>query len=93
MHVRRRRRTLTFSASAVEMRGLDGLRAQVRTPAGTFTLDTPLTGFGNLSNILAATAVAVHFDVPLDGRLRSARRSCGRRITAASSCASPAGSR
>ena len=53
-------------ASAVEMRGLDGLRAHVRTPAGTFTLDTPLTGFGNLSNILAATAVAVHFEVPLD---------------------------
>ena len=53
-------------AAAVEMRGLDGLRAQVRTPAGTFTLDTPLTGFGNLSNILAATAVAVHFEVPLD---------------------------
>ncbi len=53
-------------ASAVEMRGLDGIRAKVRTPAGPFTLDTPLTGFGNLSNILAATAVAVHFDVPLE---------------------------
>jgi UDP-N-acetylmuramoyl-tripeptide--D-alanyl-D-alanine ligase len=52
-------------ATAVEMRGLDGIRARVRTPAGEFTLDTPLTGFGNLSNILAATAVAVHFDVPL----------------------------
>lgn len=52
-------------ASAVEMRGLDGLRAQVRTPAGTFGLDTPLTGYGNLSNILAAVAVAVHFEVPL----------------------------
>jgi UDP-N-acetylmuramoyl-tripeptide--D-alanyl-D-alanine ligase len=53
-------------ASGVEMRGLDGIRAQVRTPAGTFALDTPLTGFGNLSNILAATAVAVHFEVPLE---------------------------
>ena len=52
-------------ATAVEMRGLDGIRARVRTPAGEFTLDTPLTGFGNLSNVLAATAVAVHFDVPL----------------------------
>ncbi len=52
-------------ASAVGMRGLDGIRARVRTPAGEFTLDTPLTGFGNLSNILAATAVAVHFEVPL----------------------------
>jgi UDP-N-acetylmuramoyl-tripeptide--D-alanyl-D-alanine ligase len=53
-------------ASAVEMRGLDGLRAQVRTPAGVFTLDTPLAGLGNLSNVLAATAVAVHFQVPLE---------------------------
>ena len=53
-------------AAAVEMRGLDGIRAKVRTPAGLFTLDTPLTGFGNLSNILAATAVAVHFEVPLE---------------------------
>jgi UDP-N-acetylmuramoyl-tripeptide--D-alanyl-D-alanine ligase len=52
-------------AGAVEMRGLDGIRARVRTPAGEFVLDTPLTGFGNLSNILAATAVAVHFEVPL----------------------------
>lgn len=52
-------------ASAVEMRGLDGIRATMRTSAGQFALDTPLTGFGNLSNILAATAVAVHFDVPL----------------------------
>lgn len=52
-------------AVAVEMRGLDGIRAKVRTPAGDFALDTPLTGFGNLSNILAATAVAVHFNVPL----------------------------
>lgn len=53
-------------ASAVDVRGLDGLRAQVRTPAGVFSLDTPLTGLGNLANILAATAVAVHFEVPLE---------------------------
>lgn len=67
-------RVMTFGASAgadvqatdVEMRGLDGLRAQVRTPAGTFALDTPLTGHGNLSNVLAATAVAVHLEVPLE---------------------------
>jgi UDP-N-acetylmuramoyl-tripeptide--D-alanyl-D-alanine ligase len=67
-------RVMTFGTSkgadvqavGVEMRGLDGLRAQVRTPAGTFSLDTPLTGLGNLANILAAAAVAVHFEVPLD---------------------------
>ena len=53
-------------ATGLEMRGLDGIRAQVHTPAGSFRLDTPLTGHGNLANILAATAVAVHFEVPLD---------------------------
>jgi UDP-N-acetylmuramoyl-tripeptide--D-alanyl-D-alanine ligase len=75
-------RVLTFGtadgadvqASAVEMRGLDGLRAQVRTPAGTFRLETPLAGLGNLSNVLAATAVAVHFDVPLDAIATRASR-------------------
>jgi UDP-N-acetylmuramoyl-tripeptide--D-alanyl-D-alanine ligase len=61
-------------ASAVEMRGLDGLHAQVRTPAGTFRLETPLAGLGNLSNVLAATAVAVHFDVPLDAIATRASR-------------------
>ena len=59
-------------ASAVELRGLDGVRAQVRTPQGDFALDTPLTGLGNLSNLLAATAVAVHYDVPLDEIARRA---------------------
>jgi len=47
-------------------RGIDGTAARVTTPKGTFDLRTPLVGRGNLSNILAATAVAVHFDVPLD---------------------------
>lgn len=66
-------RTLTFGiesdadvrAMNVESRGLDGTRATVRTPAGEFPLRSPLLGLGNLSNALAATAVAVTFDVPL----------------------------
>jgi UDP-N-acetylmuramoyl-tripeptide--D-alanyl-D-alanine ligase len=53
-------------AAAVVDRGLDGTSARVSTPAGEFQLDTPLLGLGNLSNVLAATAVAVHFEVPLD---------------------------
>ena len=57
--------TADVRATDVKMRGLDGISARVRTPAGAFALETPLTGFGNLSNILAATAVAVHFEVPL----------------------------
>ena len=69
-----RGRTVTFGiqteadvrATNVRMLGLDGLRASVQTPSGPFQLSTPLLGFGNLSNVLAATAVAVTFDVPLD---------------------------
>jgi UDP-N-acetylmuramoyl-tripeptide--D-alanyl-D-alanine ligase len=53
-------------ASDVRMLGLDGLRASVTTPAGAFELATPLLGYGNLSNVLAATAVAVTFGVPVD---------------------------
>ena len=67
-------RTVTFGiqkdadvrASGVQMRGLDGVRAAVRTPAGGFQLETSLLGAGNLANVLAATAVAVTFEVPLD---------------------------
>ena len=40
--------------------------ATVMTRVGTGTVTTPLLGTGNLSNVLAATAVALEFDVPLD---------------------------
>ena len=67
-------RVLTFGttasadvrASSVETRGLDGSAADVDTPVGRVRVETPLLGLGNLSNVLAATAVAVHFGVPLD---------------------------
>jgi UDP-N-acetylmuramoyl-tripeptide--D-alanyl-D-alanine ligase len=67
-------------ATRVEDRGLDGTAADVRTPAGLVHLETSLLGAGNLSNVLAATAVAVHFEVPLReiaaraAALRPARR-------------------
>lgn len=51
-------------ATAVEDHGLNGTSARVHTAAGEFALHTPLLGLGNLSNVLAATAVAVHFGVP-----------------------------
>ena len=57
--------TADVRATQVEERGLDGTAAQVRTPAGDLALHTPLLGLGNLSNVLAAVAVAVEFDVPL----------------------------
>jgi UDP-N-acetylmuramoyl-tripeptide--D-alanyl-D-alanine ligase len=45
--------------------GVDGTAALVRTPAGEAELRTGLPGTANLSNLLAATAVAVRFGVPL----------------------------
>lgn len=49
-----------------ELRGLEGTRATIRTSAGAFDLRSPLLGFGNLSNVLAATAVAVSLGVPIE---------------------------
>ncbi len=53
-------------ATAVRHRGLEGTAARLKTPAGERDLVTPLLGLGNLANVLAATAVALHFGVPLD---------------------------
>ena len=36
------------------------------TPHGALDVTTPLIGRGNLANVLAATAVAIQFDVPLE---------------------------
>lgn len=52
-------------ATAIEDRGVDGMRAVVTTPAGRTAIETPLLGRGNLANVLAATAVAVAAGVPL----------------------------
>jgi len=52
-------------ATAVRSRGIDGTDAVVATPKGAFDLSTPLIGRGNLENVLAATAVAIEFDVAL----------------------------
>jgi UDP-N-acetylmuramoyl-tripeptide--D-alanyl-D-alanine ligase len=59
-------RPADVQATAVEDRGLEGTRALIRTPAGDVRVETPLLGAGNLSNVLAATAVAVTFEVPLE---------------------------
>ena len=58
----------------VELRGLDGTRARLRTRQGETWLTTPLLGLGNLSNVLAAAATAIEFGIPLDViRERAAR--------------------
>ena len=56
----------TVQACDIEDRGIDGMRARVSTPAGERVIDTPLLGRGNLANVLAAIAVALELDVPLD---------------------------
>jgi len=53
-------------AKTVEERGLEGTSAVVRTPIGDVDVATPLLGLGNLANVLAATAVALQFDISLD---------------------------
>jgi UDP-N-acetylmuramoyl-tripeptide--D-alanyl-D-alanine ligase len=55
----------TVRATSIEDRGVDGMRARISTPAGEATIDTPLLGRGNLSNVLAATGVALDAGVPL----------------------------
>jgi UDP-N-acetylmuramoyl-tripeptide--D-alanyl-D-alanine ligase len=53
-------------ATAVDDRGVEGTRARVRTPRGDVDVAIPLIGRGNLLNVLAATAVALDFDVAVD---------------------------
>ena len=62
------------TAASVEHRGLAGTSAELRTPAGSATLVTPLLGLGNLSNVLAATAVAIQFDIPVSQIVETASR-------------------
>lgn len=45
---------------------VEGIRCRVRTPKGRIDLTSPLVGSYNLSNLLAATAVAVGQDVPAE---------------------------
>ncbi len=68
-----RGRMLTFglteradvTARNLKERGLDGVEALLRTPAGEAAVRIPLLGRANVMNVLAAASVAVHFEVPL----------------------------
>jgi len=61
-------------ATSVEDRGIDGVRAAVATPRGSFALEMPLVGRGNLLNALAATGVAIHFEVPVEAIAAAAKQ-------------------
>lgn len=75
-------RTLTFGTSAaatvracdVERLGIDGMSARMVTPAGERQIRTPLTGRGNLANVLAAAAVALDLGTPIDDVVAGASR-------------------
>ena len=53
-------------ASSVIPRGVEGMEALVSAAGQEARLRTPLLGLGNLSNVLAAIAVGLHFGIPLD---------------------------
>ena len=53
-------------ATGVKQKGVEGTEATVVTRQGEVRIETPLVGMGNLANLLAATAVALEFDVTLD---------------------------
>ena len=59
-------------ATDVEDRGIDGMRAAVETPAGAGGLSTRLLGAGQVANVVAAIAVALLFQVPVEAMLREA---------------------
>jgi UDP-N-acetylmuramoyl-tripeptide--D-alanyl-D-alanine ligase len=61
-------------ATDVVDRGIDGMAARISTPHGSADVESPLIGRANLANVLAATAVAIEFDVPLTAVADAARR-------------------
>src|SRR5437764_173968 len=67
-------RAADVRATAVVDRGVEGTTSTVETPRGPIELTTPLVGRGNLANILAAVAVAVELDVPLESIAERASR-------------------
>jgi len=93
-------RAVTFGLAAeAEIRAEDpvldrsGIRARIRTPSGDFGLDSPLLGGFNLSNLLAAAALAWLLEIPLQaaaqglnrlqkvpGRMEDLGRPFGRRV-------------
>ena len=57
--------TADVRADAIEDLGLEGSRMRLTTPVGSKTMQVPLLGRGNLSNVLAAAAVASELGIPV----------------------------
>ena len=56
-------------ATRIELHGMSGSRAELRTPAGEATLNLPLPGLYNVYNALGALTAALRLGVPLDRAL------------------------
>lgn len=56
----------TIRAVDVRDRGVRGTTARLVTPAGEADVSVPIPGHGPLLNVLAATGVALGYDVPLE---------------------------
>jgi UDP-N-acetylmuramyl tripeptide synthase len=54
------------AATEVELRGMSGSRARIRTPAGELELELPLPGLYNVYNALAAIAAGLRSGVTLE---------------------------
>lgn len=46
--------------------GLDGIRAELATPAGSFAIESSLLGAFNLKNLVLACGIALALDTPID---------------------------
>jgi lipid II isoglutaminyl synthase (glutamine-hydrolysing) len=78
------RPTPTVSASAVQLQGVRSARFLLHTPAGEAEISLSLPGLYNVYNALAAAALAVALEVPLEtiaAGLSSARAAFGRAET------------
>jgi lipid II isoglutaminyl synthase (glutamine-hydrolysing) len=54
------------AATEIELRGMDGSRSRIRSPAGEIELDLPLPGLYNVYNALAAIAAGLQLGVAPD---------------------------
>ena len=61
-----RRPAPAVAATAIELRGMEGSRATLRTPAGELRLELPLPGLYNVYNALAAVAATLELGVPAE---------------------------
>ncbi|HEU5141905.1 MAG TPA: MurT ligase domain-containing protein, partial [Solirubrobacterales bacterium] len=75
------RPTPEVAATQIELRGMEGSRATVRTPAGELRLDLPLPGLYNVYNALAATAAGLQLGIApeqITAALNASRGAFGR---------------